>query len=387
MERQDFKEIAHSGGKVTFNIHCDAQGHISIQMGYSHSSPTPMSLCAIYAHPDGFACGNVQLGGIGQPFNSPPYPNCITVFMASDSQGRFGHECPECGNHFRSANIPSKYLMTCPYCGLRAESYHYLTPPQASYLKHYIDTLNSGIAAIEANSENEIIIDMNLIADQVIGEIKPDFFYTSITQQTEFTCPKCDGYNDIRGLYGYCSSCGWRNNATALKAELDLIRDKLNTQKISLEEAVKLSVSAFDSAARDFTAQLIKTIPMLQSRQNELEQLLFHNLDKFHKLLNLFFGINLLHRMDAAHDFVKKMFLRRHVYEHDACVATKRYVDESGDGQIEEGMLIREIPQNVHQLIGCLNRMFSNYESGFHELLPPEPFCIDLKNNMNQTRT
>jgi len=55
-----------------------------------------MSLVGIYAHPDGFACGNIVMGGIGDPWNAPPFPNCIAVMMASDSQGRFGHECPEC---------------------------------------------------------------------------------------------------------------------------------------------------------------------------------------------------------------------------------------------------------------------------------------------------
>ena len=84
MNRKDFSEIGHTGGKVTFTIVCDEEGHVKYQIGYSHSSPRPASLVGIYAHQDGFACGNIEMGGIGDPFNPPPLPNCIAVMMASE---------------------------------------------------------------------------------------------------------------------------------------------------------------------------------------------------------------------------------------------------------------------------------------------------------------
>jgi hypothetical protein len=79
--------------------------------------------------------------------------------------------------------------------------------------------------------------------------------------------------------------------------------------------------------------------------------------------------------------FVKNMFFRRHVYEHDGGVATQRYVEESGDDSIERGDLIREAAENAHRLIGCLNRMISNFESDFHEIFEPEAFCIEIEND------
>lgn len=74
MARKDFSEIGHTGGKVTFTIVCDEQGHVQYQIGYSLSSPRPASLVGIYAHPDGFACGNIVMGGIGDPWNAPLSP-------------------------------------------------------------------------------------------------------------------------------------------------------------------------------------------------------------------------------------------------------------------------------------------------------------------------
>lgn len=379
MERQDFSEIGHTGGKVTFTVKCNEEGHISYQIGYSHSTSGPAALCGVYAHPDGFACGNIQMGGIGTPWNPPPLPNCIAVMMASDSQGKFGHECPQCNSHFRSDNIPSKFLLTCPYCGCRTDSFHFLTPPQNKYIKHYVDKLAEAIEAINPGGKLEVEIDLNNIADTVTDKPRPDFYYTSTAQQTEFKCEKCGSYNDVRGKYAYCSSCGWRNNAKFLHDILSSIREKLNSGAISPEEAIKQSVSEFDSAARNYTEQLISIVPMIEARKNQLQKLLFHNLGNFTPLINAIFGINLLQNMDADKDFINKMFCRRHIYEHNGGVATDKYLKESADTDVQEGSLIRENQENANRFIGCLNRMFSLYEAAFHELLPPEKFCIDIE--------
>jgi len=149
--------------------------------------------------------------------------------------------------------------------------------------------------------------------------------------------------------------------------------------ELSPSDAVKQSVSEFDSAARDYVVQLISHAPMKESRRNQLERLLFHNLDKFEELLRDCFDINLLHGMTPDRAFVRKMFFRRHVYEHDGGVATQRYVEESGDVDVEKGDLIRETAENAHKFIGCLNRMISTIESDFHEMFKPEEFCIGIE--------
>ncbi len=380
MERKDFSEVGHTGGKVTFTIVCDEHGHVSYQIGYSHSSPRPASFVGIYAHLDGFACGGIEMGGIGTPWNTPPFPNCIAVMMASDSQGKFGHECPDCKKHFRSGGIPAKFPLTCPYCGVRAEAYHFLTPPQKSYISHYIESLHAAIYEAKPGTTSEIVIDMNAIADSITDEPRPDFYYTSTAQQTEFSCSKCNSYNDIRGRYGYCASCGWRNSAESQRLALREIREKLVGGELSPSDAIKQAVSEFDSAARDFSDQMISLVPMKESRKNQLERLLFHNLDKFDELLVKCFDINLLKGMVADRDFVNRMFLRRHVFEHDGGVATQRYVEESGDKNIEKGDLIRETLDNANKFLGNLNRMISTFESDFHEIFKPEPFCIEIEN-------
>ena len=87
MNQVEFQEIGHCGGKITFHVVTDADGHQNYQIGYSHSSPTPAGFFAVYAIPQGVAVDTIQLGGIGTPWNPPPIPGCYPVLIASDSEG------------------------------------------------------------------------------------------------------------------------------------------------------------------------------------------------------------------------------------------------------------------------------------------------------------
>jgi hypothetical protein len=377
--REDFTEIAHTGGKVTFGVRCDKDGRVSYKIGYSHSTRTPMALVGIYAHPDGFACGNIKLGGIGEPWNPPPLPNCIAVMMASDTHGKFGHVCPRCQKHFRTASIPSEYPLTCTYCGLRTESFRFLTAAQKDYIRHYINTLFDGMGSIAPDSESEIVIDMDRIADATSADPNKGFYYTSITQQTEFHCGACNSYNDIRGCYGYCASCGTRNDVAVLEESIKGIRQSLIDGSLPPSNAVKLSISEFDSALRDYARQMSIRIPMKKDRRDKLERLLFHNLDIFVQIFTEYFGINLLRGLGSKKAFIKKMFQRRHIYEHGSGVADSRYIEESHDDEVEEGALIRETQSNAHELMSCLIKMAKVLDEDFNSIFPPETVPIDIE--------
>lgn len=82
---------------------------------------------------------------------------------------------------------------------------------------------------MEPSSEREIVIDMDAVIEQGQNQTRPDFYYAAETQQTRYKCEKCFEFNDIRGRYGYCASCGWRNNIPFLKASFtDLPQSSTN---------------------------------------------------------------------------------------------------------------------------------------------------------------
>jgi hypothetical protein len=111
----DFREVAHCGGKVTFEIENDEKGQRRYSVGYSIKSCGPAGFFGIYALPQGIACGDIVLGGIGQPWNPPPFPECMPVLIQSDSHGPYGHACPQCKGYFRSSGAPAVFPMSCGF--------------------------------------------------------------------------------------------------------------------------------------------------------------------------------------------------------------------------------------------------------------------------------
>jgi hypothetical protein len=247
-----------------------------------------------------------------------------------------------------------------------------------AYVGHYVETLQSGLEEdIPPGTGKEIIIDMDAIADRRGGQPKPEFYYTTETQQTRYKCDHCGDFNDIRGRFGYCASCGWRNNTLSLRTSFATLRERLNNNEVGATETVRSAVSEFDACCRDIALQLPKLIPMKPSRRVELERLIFHDLESITVAsLKSMFDVDLLRGLRDEMPFSKMMMHRRHVYEHNGGVADERYVRESGDDDAREGVLIRETQANAHRLIGVLTRIVDNFDADFHEIFPPTEWPI-----------
>jgi hypothetical protein len=166
----EFQEIGHSGGQVTFRI-VTIDGRRSYQVSWQSSRPVPAALFAVYALPQGPVVDDIQLGGIGTPWNPPPIPGCFPVFISSDSEGKFGYQCPRCRSYWRARGA----ARVCPYCGIRAARHQFLSDAQRSYVAQYCARLNQALAQIE---DGEHVIDMDAVADAVgTASEKPPFYY------------------------------------------------------------------------------------------------------------------------------------------------------------------------------------------------------------------
>ena len=373
-EYEDFQEIAHCGGQVTLIMKCDTDGRRSHATRVQISRHGEAAWVAMYAlPPHGIPIAGIKMGGINQPWEPPRPPGCFEVFLGSDSRKCWGHQCGACDSYFRNDIHPPTYPLTCPYCGYLAAAHDFLTPAQLSYVRHYIafcsDAFNE---PIEPGTAREFVINMDQIADLQADEPKPPFYYSSETQQTRYVCNHCNTFNDIRGRYGYCAGCGWRNNAQMLQDKLTILREKLNTGHSSPDETVKSAVSEFDSCCRNMAGGLTARIPMKPHRKAEFDRLLFHDINSAPiKSMKSMFDIDILRGMDSDLKFLKMMMERRHIFEHNSGVADERYVSESGDPTARQNVLIRETQGNAHQLINGLARMFKNFDDDFHEIFPP----------------
>ena len=378
---QDFKEVAHCGANTTINIACDDEGRKSAAFGIVARRPGPMTAVGVYILlPHGIPVSDFSIGGMGRPSGPPTPEGCVPAILGSDSLGCWGHQCPQCDGYFRNGNHAAIYPQTCPYCGLRTAAFQFLTPAQRMFLAHLAERLEEELAAPdEKGTERQVEIDMESLVKQAADEPKPDFYYASQTQQTRYKCEHCSEFNDIRGLYGYCAACGWRNNVQMLAVRFEEIRQSLNDGRSQPEAAIGQSVSAFDAACRDFANQLVRRIPMKAARKEALSRLVFHDIESetFKRLKNSFDLDPLKGIVDKDARFIRLMMERRHVFEHNAGVIDRRYVERSGDEDAVEGNLLRENRENAHRLIGLLARIASNVETDFHEIFTPTEWPVN----------
>lgn len=377
-EYDDFQEIAHSGGLMIFNVRSDAEGGISIQSGWKHERRGPAALVGLYADLNsGRVVSGFQVLGIGVPFDPPPPEGALAVWLGSDSRAKWGHQCPRCSTYFRSGNNSGLFPLTCVRCGFCAPAHVFLTPAQKRYVSHIIGEVQSAIQNLNKGEELKIEINLDLVGDKESAEPKPDFYYAEQKQQTEFNCNHCGEYNDVRGRFAYCGSCGWRNNRDDFQRRCADIRDRLNSETIPAATALREIVSEFDACCRDYALQLTKRMPMKPYRRIALQKA-FHDADGVAvQTMKEAADIDIRRDLDAAElRFFQMMFHRRHVHEHLGGVADNHYCTHSGDQLVTEGELLREDRGEIHKLISLLSRMVENLDSQFHEIFPPTEMPI-----------
>ena len=363
--KAELEEIAHTGGKVKFNVKIDAEGKIFYNIEWTHSRPTPAALFAVYAISQGVAVSDLDLGGIGSPWKPPPLPDCYPVFISSDNTGMFGRQCPSCNGYWR-ANLGGKI---CPYCAYRADgTYHFLTEAQKRYVMQYCLVLSNALASGQAG---EYIIDMDSVAEAAgKDQKKPAFFYAEERQQNLFTCSACGEASDVLGTYSYCSSCGTRNDLQELEKRIQGIRDRINAGG-PYESYVKEVVAAFDSFAGQYAKQLLARVPLTPARKARMEKSRFHNLGTTSEMFQNIFDIDILSGMsDEDVAFAKLMFHRRHVYEHKGGEADEKYIADSGDS-VRLKQALRETRESAHRTASIVIRLGANLHKGFHEIFPP----------------
>lgn len=366
----EFREIGHCGGQFTVKTKTTPDGQRSIQFGVTSSRPVPAAWFGIYALPDGIPVGTIELGGIGQPWNPRPTQDSISVFIGSDSQGMFGHQCRSCDGYWRSKSAPARWRTTCPYCGIRQMAHEFVTDGQLQYVRSFCDLV---VEAANSDEDGERAIDMDAVADATNeSNPKPAFYYSEESQQNRYECDRCGDTNDILGRYGYCSCCGVHNGLQELDVELEKIRERIDAGA-PFEGCVKDAVATFDSFARQIGKKLVESIPMTLKRQREWNRKLFHNLRPRADELKSVFDIDLLNGLKQDEiAFGELMFHRRHVYEHNGGEADAKYITDSGDTTVRPKQMLREDKDTASRTLDFVRKIAANLSEGFESIFPHE---------------
>jgi hypothetical protein len=243
---------------------------------------------------------------------------------------------------------------------------------------------------MDAEEDGEHEIEMDAAADAAArqSERLPAFYYAEQSQQTIFVCRDCGHWNDILGKFGYCSSCGTRNDVEVVESLVRATREKINASvEADLGTAVRDLVSAFDTMTQQLVDQLVRLVPLSRRRQNKLKERSYHNPASVAEDLEAAFDFDMLTGIDeSTRRFVGLMFARRHVYEHNGGEVDEAYLKATGDSSVRLKQLLRETREDVHRLAGLIVRMARNLDRGFHELLPPEQAPIVRKIKLDELR-
>lgn len=366
----DFQPVRHSGGTITFKF-IDQDGQRAYSVGLSNSSAHPCALFALYALlPQGIPAGVVPFGGLGSPTPDPPVPNCLLVIVASDQEGFFGRNCPRCRGYFRT-NAAGQQTR-CPYCRLTTGTHSFLSESQRKYVAAYAELFLDGF-----ESGRDVTIDIDELGQRE-GVNAPPSSFAEEKQQTRFRCKQCPTSADIIGRHGYCPSCGRRNSYDVLSLTLDALDERVSNPRYSQQERdlrdaewrtiVRDCVSSFEGFGRDLLQELAR-IPASPARRKVIEGITFHNPLAAARVIAECFAIDLLKGLGQEdQEFLRKRFMRRHVYEHCSGIADQEYLANSGDTSVRAGQLIREKSNNVATLIRLVRAFAANFDEGFHSI-------------------
>ena len=306
------------------------------------------------------------MGGIGSPWPAPPVPGCIPVFIASDSEGKFGFQCPKCGQYWRARGGVS----ICAYCGIRSARHDFLSAAQRIYVQLYCKKLQEALSAAEDGAH---VIDMDAVAEAAGKDVeKPPFYYAEESQQKQFNCGACGEFNDILGRFAYCSVCGTRNDLSELENSIvPGIRENLNKGGVP-SSCLKDIGSAFDTFVGQYTEQLIQNRPMRAGRRERIRKMRFHDLAVTRKELIGGFDIDIYEGLtDVEIATATRFFMRRHVYEHNGGEVDEKYLRDSGDNSVRLKQSIHETQAGIHEFANLTLRMARNLHRGFHEIYEP----------------
>jgi Zn finger protein HypA/HybF involved in hydrogenase expression len=266
----------------------------------------------------------------------------FTVTFPTDS-GFYGRQCndPKCGKYFKVHMDDIKEQMHCPYCGNEF-------PNDQLWTEEQLDYIDDAIAHEVLPRAEKELIDTLARAFQGPGPIRFQPGRQSTPPQpeppkerqvdTELVCASCRTRFQVYGIFGYCPGCRAENLAL-YDANLAVIRQEVassETPDRALRHAYGDLVSAFEIFCRK------------EATGMSIEQGRFQNLDHTRRLFRDVADVDIMEGLtDKQKRVLKRVFQKRHIYEHNEGIVNETYVKEIPE---DAPLLGRKAPLSLGEL-------------------------------------
>jgi hypothetical protein len=240
-------------------------------------------------------------------------------------EGFIGRECksPGCEKYFRVHIDSIRDESFCPYCGAQSCKADFITGDQLAFVRQAA----AERAKAHVGSELTKMLQQATRGSRYL-KFKPGTPYRPrpVTPQysewkvdSEIRCPRCSSRFQIDGIFAYCVGCGIENIAI-YDANLAIIQTEIahgtDSQRV-LRHAYNDLVSTFEAICAKRARALTDTRGSFQDPYDA------RRFFKQHGAVDILSGFN-------ADDLllVRRLFHKRHAYQHSQGRITDRYVEK-----------------------------------------------------------
>ncbi len=308
----------------------------------------------------------------------------IPVTLHSDEKGYFDRECPneDCLYTFKILmkdweEKVSDDEVHCPLCGHVDTSDKWWTQDQlekmqeiaASWAMNYIQgKLDKSFKKLERSTRHNKYFRITYKPGR-----KVTFINNPIGQreewETDICCEKCGTHYSVIGSAYFCPCCGFNSAANSFNDSLDSIEKMLEslremkamlTDKYNADSAETMCRSMLESSIGDMVSAFQKfasckydELSGKTSRVND-----FQIVDKGSQLFEEETGKRYSDWLSAGElAFMKLMFQRRHLLEHNNGMVDQQYLNKSGDTSYSLGQRIIVKEVDAHSLLAILRKL------------------------------
>ena len=308
----------------------------------------------------------------------------IPVDIKSDEKGYFDRECPneECQYTFKILlkdweEKVSDEEVHCPLCGFVAPADSWWTRSQleeieeiaSNWAVNFIQNeLDKTFKRLSYHSRNNQFFKVTYTPGRRVS-----FLNNPIGQreewETEICCEKCGTHYSVIGSAFFCPCCGHNSAISSFNDSIENTRKMIEslremktmlTEKYNKDSAESMCRSMLESSIGDMISAFQKFASCkyeeLSGKESRIND--FQIVEKGSKLFEKETGKRYSDWLSFDEiEFLKTMFQRRHLLEHNNGMIDKKYVEKTHDFSYSVGQRIVVKENDAYELLNVLKKL------------------------------